>query len=69
METHYDEGIRRFGSLRETSVFGFESLLGTLRKRVRLHNNGKNACEQIREDFLLLWAARLKLNRSCHLPQ
>lgn len=61
METHYALGIKRFGVLRETAVFGMENVLGYLKKSRKRNSNGKSICQKLRLDFLLHKAASLKL--------
>lgn len=63
METHYSVGIRRFGVLRETAVFGMENMLGYLKKDVQRNSNGQSVCQKVRLDFLLRTTSRLKLDR------
>lgn len=68
-EEHYAEGVYRFGSLRESAVYGMESALGELKDQIWHHCNGKSTCEHTRLDYNTLRTARLLLKHVPPLPK
>ncbi len=49
--THTDDFVKRFGSLRNTWVFSFESLLGGLKRYSQRHKNGRSEGAAMLKNF------------------